>query len=521
MLAPRRGEQSRDEFPAFVDAACNRLPSPVRVERRLTALVPIDNRPMRTGLSLPDTAAARRLAELITLIPGASPARVADYVQMSYVPEYAERETVARRIALFMDWRARGGMELVEITRSDPFRIETVVHQPLSDERWILAVHVETDEPNRIEAVMLGRAPLPGIEPALKDQEAAEAFINYVGRLASADLFSGAVLIARHGSILAQQAFGLANRDFGVANDLQTRFNAASLCKSWTGVAIGQLIEAGKLSFKDPLATYIEYPDADSAAEIRIEHLLSHTAGLDSYFTKEFYRTARHLLRTVDDYLALSKDQFPAFKAGTRWKYSNTGMVVLGKVIEIITGGTYFDYVQENILDRAGMTRSGFFELDHVNDNLAVGYGKKWSVNGMKVVNSLFENFVGGCPAGCGFSTVEDTFRFAEALKDGQLVSKEMAGILTSAKPELNSPDYGYGFGVHPERALYGHSGGLLGVSANLDIVEKPEGWVIVVLANDLGMRAPTLKARQLIGVTIPEAEAGRAYLPTAGVTAR
>ena len=96
-----------------------------------------------------------------------------------------------------------------------------------------------------------------------------------------------------------------------------------------------------------------------------------------------------------------------------------------------------------------------------------------------------------------------------------------MVHLMTSAKPELSSPDYGFGFFVHPERALYGHSGGLIGASANLDITCEPEGWVIVVLANELSMRAPVLKARQIIGVTVPEAERGRSYLPRAGMTAR
>jgi CubicO group peptidase (beta-lactamase class C family) len=478
--------------------------------------------PVHSKSSAPaDTAAAKRLHEITSLASNASPTRVADYVKRHYAPAYAQREPLARRIASFMDWKARGGMEVIEVTSSEAFRIETVVHQPFSEERWVLDVRVEAEQPHRIEAVMVGRAPLPVISPALSDQAAAERFIEYVGRLARVDLFSGAVLIARHGAILGQKAYGLANRDFNVPNNLDTRFNVASLCKSWTGVAIGQLVEAGKLSFKDALAKYLEYPTAEAAAEIRIEHLLSHTAGLGSYFTEEFYRTARHHIRTVDDYLALSKDQMPTFKPGTAWKYSNTGMVVLGKVIEIVTGRTYFDYVQSNILDRAGMSRSGFLMLDQVNENVAVGYGKQWSIDGVTIVNSLFENFVGGCPAGCGFSTVGDVFRFAEALNAGTLVSKEMRDVMTTAKPELSSPDYGFGFSVHPQRALYGHSGGLLGVSANLDIVEDPGGWVVAILANDLGMRTPTLKARQLIGVTIPESAAGRSYLPAAGITAR
>jgi len=471
--------------------------------------------------ALPDTPAARCLTELTALMAEATPERVAAYVHARFTASYAEREPIDRRIAAFMDWKLRGGMTPAEVRASEAHRIEVVAVQPYTEERQIVIVEVEPHAPHFVSTLAVGRAPLPALVPSTPDQHVADRFIAYVDRLAAVGLFSGAVLIARHGGVLGQKAYGLASRDFGVPNSLETRFNVASLCKSWTAVAIARLAEDGCLSFEDQLSAYLDYPDALSAAGIRIKHLLSHTAGLGSYFTEEFYRTARHKIRTVDDYLALSKDQLPTFAAGTAWKYSNTGMVVLGKIIEIVTGETYFDHVQRRVLEPAGMTRSGFFELDHVNDNVAVGYHTFWSIKGPRVVNNLFENFVGGCPAGCGFATVGDVFLFAEALKAGRLVSPTMADLLTRAKPELGAPDYGYGFSIHPERALYGHSGGLVGASANLDIVEQPHGWVIAVLANDLGMRTPALKARQLIGVTVDEAAAGRAYVPTAGVTER
>ena len=92
---------------------------------------------------------------------------------------------------------------------------------------------------------------------------------------------------------------------------------------------------------------------------------------------------------------------------------------------------------------------------------------------------------------------------------------------MTTPKPELGSPDYGYGTAIHPERALIGHSGGLIGASANIDMTFAPDGWVVVILANDLSMRTPVLKARQMIGVTIPEAEDARAYLPRGGMPPR
>jgi CubicO group peptidase (beta-lactamase class C family) len=166
------------------------------------------------------------------------------------------------------------------------------------------------------------------------------------------------------------------------------------------------------------------------------------------------------------------------------------------------------------------MDRSGFFELDRVNENLAVGYSKHWSASGVEIVNNIFAHVVRGGPAGGGYSTVGDLLRFAEALRNGELTSKSMFKILTTAKVELSAPMYGYGFTIHPERALYGHEGRFTGISANLDMVEDPPGWTVIVLANDNGMRAPALKARQLIGVTVPET-ATRAALSSAHPRAR
>jgi CubicO group peptidase (beta-lactamase class C family) len=472
------------------------------------------------AVDLPDNPAAHRLAELASLILEATPNRVIDYVRNHYTPACAEYLPLDKRVAAFMDWKARGGMKIVDVIASEPRRIQAVVCQPFTQERRVLAVHVDADAPHRIEAVMLGRAPLPTIVPALGDRAAADRFIAYTDRLAAADLFSGAVLIACHGEILAQQAWGLANRDFGAPNNLQTRFNVASVNKTWTAVAVAQLVESGKLSFDDRLSKFIDYPDRESASKIRIEHLLSHTSGLQNYFTETFDHKARQNVRTVDDFLAFSKDQPLVFEPGTDWNYSNTGMMVAGKVVEIVSGRTYFDYIQVNVLDRAGMDRSGFFELDRVNENLAVGYSKRWSASGVETVNNIFAHVVRGGPAGGGYSTIGDLLRFAEALRNGALTSKAMIKILTTAKAELNAPMYGYGFTIHPERALYGHEGRFTGISANLDMVEDPPGWTVIVLANDNGMRAPALKARQLIGVTVPET-ATRAALSSARPRAR
>ncbi|MEL6207668.1 MAG: serine hydrolase domain-containing protein [Pseudomonadota bacterium] len=398
---------------------------------------------------------------------------------------------------------------------------EAVMAQPYSGERWKMGVMVEADPPHRINTVLLGRSPLPVTTPEGSDADIADKIVAYAGRLAERELFSGAVLVARHGAVLAQGAFGLANRDFGLANTLETRFNVASLSKSWTAIAIAQLVEAGELDFDDPVARFVTYPDAKAANAMQIKHLLSHTAGLGTYFNARLQEKARHLVRTVDDYLSLTEGEPPAFVPGERWDYSNTGMVLLGKIIEIVTGRTYFEQVKSAIFAPAGMETAEFLYLDEVNDQVAVGYTRHWTLDGPRWTNNIFENFVGGCPAGGGYGTVQDIHRFAEALKSGRLVSAEMVKLLTTAKPELNSEHYGYGFSIHPERKLHGHSGGMLGCSSNLDMTLDPDGWTIAILANDLGMRPVALTARQLIGVTVPEADEARSYLPRGGMTAR
>lgn len=476
---------------------------------------------MQLKLTETGLASRHRLDAFLEFLAIATADTVESFLEENYVPVYAARDPIERRIADFMEWKARGGFEIVEIASAEALHIETVARHPITDEHLRLVVELDGAPPHRIGALKLGRSPMPPLSTPPKDQAAADAFMDYVAQLSSHGLFSGAVLIARHGRILGQAAHGFANRDFEVPNTLETRFNVASLSKSWTAVAIVQLIEAGELDFEDPVSRFIDYPDPQSAARIQIRHLLSHTAGLGSYFTPEFDRTSRRDMRSVDDFLALTRREVPVFEPGTAWKYSNTGMVMLGKIIERISRWTYFDFVEENVLARAGMKHSAFLELDEVNPDTAVGYHRTWSARGPRVINSVFEGVVKGGPAGCGYATVGDVFGFAEALKGGKLVSPAMVETMTTAKPDLGSPDYGYGFAIHPQRALYGHSGGLVGASANLDITCDPEGWVIVIAANDLSMRAPTLKARQLIGVTVPEAEEGRSYLPRAGLTAR
>jgi CubicO group peptidase (beta-lactamase class C family) len=175
-------------------------------------------------------------------------------------------------------------------------------------------------------------------------------------------------------------------------------------------------------------------------------------------------------------------------------------MLVLGKVIEVATKQDYFTWVRDHVYKPAGMTSTDAYELDQVNLNLAVGYDRQYRDDGTRTFrNNVFMHVIRGGPAGGGYSAVGDLLRFAEALKSGKLVSPATYELLTTPKPEVQSPAYGYGFGVDPVTGIVGHSGGFPGISSNLDIFKRT-GYVAVVMSNYSGGSQPVVeKIRTLV----------------------
>jgi D-alanyl-D-alanine carboxypeptidase len=307
----------------------------------------------------------------------------------------------------------------------------------------------------------------------------------FVDSLASRDRFSGAVLVARDGAVLFARAFGLASRGFGVPNRVETRFNLGSMNKMFTGVAIAQLAERGLLAFGQPAASFLQAPpSAVSDGKVTVHQLLTHTSGLGSYFQSERFAASWTRLRAVEDYLPLLADEECAFEPGTGWQYSNSGYLLLGAVVERVSGRSYFDYVREQVFRPAGMTATDSDELDLDPPNTAIGYTREED----RLRSNLFSHVIRGGPAGGGFSTVEDLLRFERALLGHRLLAPETTELVLEGKVDCDpvlGGRYGYGF---LERRLdgarvVGHFGGYAGISTALDIY--PElGWTVVVLAN-------------------------------------
>lgn len=428
-------------------------------------------------------AAEQRARAYIEAINSNDRAAWRKFINENYSKSSLERMPLEVRLNNFARIydETRGGA-LQSLRRTKPNEAEAVVKANLTGLGLELAFLVEEQPPYYLSAIRM--RPQNSADRKLSDKEIVQELDDFLKKLGTADVFSGAVLLAKGDKILFEKAYGEANKDFKAPNNVNTKFNLGSMNKMFTAAAIAQLVESGKLSFDDPLGKFMtDFPDKESAEKIKIKHLLTHTSGLGNYFNRTFMESSRARFRTVDDFLELTKGEKMQFEPGTRWAYSNTGMLVLGKVIEKISGQNYFDYIRENIYKKAGMTDSDSFDLDTVNPNLAVGYEKEFTDQGTNFRNNIFMHVIRGGPAGGGYSTVGDLLKFAQALQSGKLVGKEYVKLLISPKPEINSPNYGYGFILGANPATFGHSGGFPGISSEL-VMFADSDYVAVVLSN-------------------------------------
>ena len=368
-------------------------------------------------------------------------------------------------------------LRLAQTDNQGPLRagVDTIRFEPIGEApaRFDL---LDTPEPTSALDLVLHR---------LTEAEALAALETFVREEASADRFSGAALVAKDGEVLFSEAYGLADRERETPNTVQTRFRIGSMNKMFTAVAILQLVEAGKLDLTAPLGTYLtDYPNREVATEVTIHHLLTHTGGTGDIFGPEF-EAHRKELRTLVDYVELYGERGPEFEPGSQWAYSNYGFILLGAVIEAVTGQSYYDYVNEHIYEPAGMTGTGSVPEDQAVPDRAIGYmdpsgGTDWRPN----TDTLPYR---GTSAGGGYSTVEDFARFADALLSRELLSPDSTELLITGKEEIG-PGISYAYGFEDHRGAegngwVGHGGGAPGMNGDLRIY-LPSGYVVVVLAN-------------------------------------
>lgn len=405
-------------------------------------------------------------------------------------PAFAQEQPLNAFVQYFADQhRLTGGLDIVEV-RSTPGQAEAVLKDRVYGGLRGLKLILEQGGDQRVSDLEPGPAPTWAVvsSPKLTSAAVAMRARALVRRGCEAEVFAGAVLVARGDTVLFQAACGEASRRYHVANTPVTRFNLGSMNKMITAVAVMQLIEAGKLELDDPLSKYADetWLPRSISNQITIAQLLGHTSGLGDFMDDGWGDRPRDAYRELADFKPLVRTEKLAFAPGSRFGYSNTGMLMLGVVIEVVSGQDYYTYVQRHIHEPAGMTATGSAPMDEPVENLAMGY---WRAPKGWRKNSFRQLFRGG-PAGGGYSTVGDLYRFARALQTGKLVSPTTLNTLWTDHPPNG---YGAGFEIQETAAgkVVGHSGAAGGVSGRLSLYLDKD-YVVVVLSN-LDRGAPAL----------------------------
>jgi D-alanyl-D-alanine carboxypeptidase len=289
--------------------------------------------------------------------------------------------------------------------------------------------------------------------------------------------FSGAVLVARGGIPVYRRAFGLANREWGIANEPDAKFRIGSVTKSFTAAAILQLVEQGKVSLDAPATTYYELPMPWSHVTVR--QLLSHTSGVPSYTDLDgFFGRESRLDHTPEELIGLTAGKQLDFPPGSKFSYDNSGYVILGAVIARVSGMTYADYLKQHLFAPLGMSSTGYDADSLVLPKRASGYE---AGAGGTLLNAPYVSMTVPYAAGGLYSTVDDLNRWCKALTTEAVLS-------TASEHEMfTDQGHGYGFGWFIERSarrphIY-HGGEVNGFVSRVDIYPADK-LTLVVLAN-------------------------------------
>ncbi len=310
-------------------------------------------------------------------------------------------------------------------------------------------------------------------------KQLADTMEVYLQAMTQTDKFSGAVLVAQEGQVLSSGGYGLADREHDVANTGQTKFLVGSITKQFTSVAILMLEEQRKLSVYDPISRHLPY-SPEHWKDITIHHLLNHTSGLGNLADIPGIQGTKARLRlSVREIVETFRETPLEFPAGTAYRYSNSGYIVLGDIVEHVSGVSYEKFLQAHIFDPLEMTDSGYDHHQAILKNRAAGYLKRdgeW-------VRADYIDMSFPFSAGALYSTVEDLYRWGQALETSRLISSEAYTRMTTVTPLLTTHGYGLLMGSLHNRRTVGHAGGINGFRANF-IRFPDEHASVIVLCN-------------------------------------
>lgn len=405
--------------------------------------------------TIPDTPAGRQLAGFLEAFNTGDA-----NLMRRFIAGHFDKNSLAKQSA---EEQAKGvapayamtrGLTLRAITRSTDFEISALVQSKLTESWWGLTIPVSAEPPHGIIDWFMGPAARPADafpREKLSDAEIVKRLEAYMEKLVAAGVFSGDVLVARNGRPIFKRAYGMSNGGAGVPNRIETQFDLASMGKMFTAVAVAQLAQEGKLSFGRPIIEYLpDYPNRAAAAEITVHHLLTHTSGLGDFIERLGRKENAALkasARTSKDYFPLFAGDPLAFEPGQKQAYSNAGFIVLGAVVEKLSGQTFADYVRGHVLKPAGMSHT-----------------------------------VPGSAAGGGKSTVDDLLKFDVALRRHKLLGMKYTDLLLT--PKVGGFAYGFETKQVKGRRVAGKGGeDFTSVSTAFEMY-LDSGYTVIVLSN-------------------------------------
>lgn len=334
---------------------------------------------------------------------------------------------------------------------------------------------------------------------------------QYMAARAALGQFNGVALVAREGKILLDKGYGYASLEQAVPNGLQTKFEAASITKQFVAFAIQQLRDGGKLSLGDSICRFVDScPPAWRA--VTIDHLIHHSSGIPDYeaaleLGSVKYSQYMAAPNTADLIVAEARTKPLDFAPGTKFSYSNTGYILLAKVIEGISGKTFADYMRVSVFGPLGMSASGIITADRYVPGLARGYAVSEDlplsdiVAGLPPLNGPYSpaavaDMAGAHGDGGMYTTVEDLFKWDQAL-----YSPGLSGRIA----ELFAPRLGYGFGWFIDSrlglAVQSHTGALPGYLSRIERI--PEVKLTEILMTNFNNARLSRIARDLQAIVL------------------
>ncbi len=423
------------------------------------------------AVRFPETSAGKRAESYFSAFNSSNENEMRTYLEQNIAPSNLKERPIEERMAVYRQLKSDlETLEPVKILKESTDAIKLVARS--AKETWLeLVFEFEKSAPYKLLGIRIMRLDEPPDLSAptspITEVEMLKELENFMEGISLEDEFSGVVLLAKGEKPIFRKAYGLASKEYNIPNRVDTRFNLGSINKFLTRIAIEQLEGKGELRFEDPIKNHLpDFPNKEAAEKVTIRHLLDMTSGIGDFFGEKYQSTPKDRIRTLSDYLLLFGNEPLLFEPGTNRQYSNGGYIVLGLIIEKVSGQTYFDYVRDHIYKIAGMENMTHLEADVPTENVASGYTNNWDENdhpGEPRRNNIYTRPACGSSAGGGYSTADDLLKLVVALKKNELSAPKTS-------EEINQ----HGIAI---------AGGAPGINALVE--SNPEtGYVIIVLSN-------------------------------------